>query len=298
MDNLGSRMKRNYEDVTRYMLPKRTNVILRLDGKAFHTLLAGAKKPFDLDVHSAMCHTMEYLVKNIQGAKWGYTQSDEINILLTDYDTLKSEAWFNNNLQKICSIAASMASVEFSSTYGKKGIFDCRVFTIGDFEEVKNYFKWRQIDAQRNAINATAQSLYAHDDLQGRKQDELLRMINFKTNWDNYDDAFKNGVFINEEGEHRVQCFREHNDILTHPINSYKITLTPEALEALKEMRRTPGMIKIFPHPDEVMQAIPYKPVNPWGRFTSMEPNQNIQNLPCRADKEIIKRRFLDGKIR
>lgn len=297
-DNLGSRMKRNYEDVTRYMLPRRTNVILRLDGKAFHTLLAGAKKPFDLDVHTAMVNTMEYLLNNIQGAKWGYTQSDEISILLTDYDTLKSEAWFNNNVQKICSIAASMASVEFSAAYGKKGLFDCRVFTIGDFEEVKNYFKWRQIDAQRNAINATAQSLYSHIELQGRNQEELLRLINFKTNWNEYADAFKNGVFKKVTGETRVQCFREFSDILEDKI-VIKKNFTASEIEDIK--RAVDSHKNTLMQECEHISKISLPPLHnifnlPSGRVTMNRPNQNIQNM-SKEQKEVIKRSFLDGKI-
>ena len=113
-DQLGDRMKAFYEDRTRIKLPRRTYTIIRIDGKAFHTYTKGLKRPFDTGLIDDMNWTTEYLCKNIQGVKFGYVQSDEISLVLTDFDTLQTDLWFDGNLQKMASIAASMATARFN----------------------------------------------------------------------------------------------------------------------------------------------------------------------------------------
>ena len=108
-DMLGQRMKNYYEAIPKTRLMRRTPVAIRIDGKAFHTFTRGFQKPFDEVLGNAMARTMEYLCQNIQGAVFGYTQSDEITILLQDYKKLTTDAWFDYEVQKMCSIAASMA---------------------------------------------------------------------------------------------------------------------------------------------------------------------------------------------
>jgi tRNA(His) 5'-end guanylyltransferase len=116
-DDLGTRMKEYYENVYRFGLTRRTPVAIRIDGKAFHTFTKGFQKPFDEVLMTTMQRTMKYLCENIQGCKIGYTQSDEITLIITDYDTLTTDAWFGYNLQKMCSIAASMATMAFNKFF-------------------------------------------------------------------------------------------------------------------------------------------------------------------------------------
>ena len=112
-DSLGDRMK-EYEYVSRTHLPRRIPVIIRLDGKAFHTFTRGLEKPFDHVMVETMQKTMKYLCENIQGCVLGYTQSDEITLVLTDYENIKTDAWFTYNIQKMASISASMATLAFN----------------------------------------------------------------------------------------------------------------------------------------------------------------------------------------
>ena len=105
-DALGTRMKK-YEYVTRTHLINRCPAIIRIDGKAFHTFTRGFKKPFDEILIKSMQETMKYLCENIQGCVLGYTQSDEITLVLVDYKKLDSCAWFDYNIQKMCSISSS-----------------------------------------------------------------------------------------------------------------------------------------------------------------------------------------------
>ena len=194
-DELGKRMKENYENRTRYSLPRRTYTIIRLDGKAFHTFTRGFDKPFDRDFTWLMNTTAQFLCSEIQGAKLAYVQSDEISLLLTDFAEDGTQAWFDGNIQKMVSVSASMATWHFNERMnsmiethsktkflGAKGgsklaLFDSRIFTISDPVEVENYFVWRQKDAIRNSILMLAQSLYPQSELHKKTQADILGMI-------------------------------------------------------------------------------------------------------------------------
>lgn len=218
-DALGDRMKEFYEDRTRIKLPRRTYTIIRIDGKAFHTYTKGLKRPFDEGLIEDMNNTTAYLCKNIQGAKFGYVQSDEISLVLTDFDELGTHAWFDNNLQKMVSVAASMATAKFNqlrmqrATWEgndiegmldhddiqnfKLAMFDARAFQIPFIDEVENYFIWRQQDAVRNSISSVAQSLYSSKELHGIKTDQMQELIFQKgINWNDYDFRKKRGAVI------------------------------------------------------------------------------------------------------
>lgn len=116
LDALGDRMKK-YEYITRTHLIPRVPVIIRIDGKAFHSFTRGFKRPFDDILIGAMQETTKYLCENIQGCVLGYTQSDEITLVLIDYMRLDSNSWFDYNIQKCCSIAASMATMAFNRVF-------------------------------------------------------------------------------------------------------------------------------------------------------------------------------------
>lgn len=223
-DALGERIKGQYEDRTRYSLPRRTYTIIRMDGKAFHTLTRGFIRPFDYDLMEIMDHTAMALCSSIQGAIIGYVQSDEISILLTDFYNIQTEAWFDGNIQKMASISASIATAAFNSKFAEKainaymmmkfqkgkyhdkdgenkiGIFDSRVFTISDPNEVENYFIWRQADAVRNSIQAAAQSIYGQKELHGKNASQLQELLFQKgINWNDYLSGEKRGRAIIKE---------------------------------------------------------------------------------------------------
>ncbi len=198
-DSLGDRMKNNYENRYRMFLTRRTPVILRLDGKAFHTLTKAFERPFDDTFMSYMSATAFKLCEEIQGAKCAYVQSDEISILITDFDTLTTDAWFDYNIQKMTSISASIASVTFSTLYGHEAFFDSRVFNLPK-EEVCNYFIWRQKDWIRNSVQMVAQFYYSHKQLHQKKIPDMHEMLFAKgINWTNYPTHCKNGQFITKD---------------------------------------------------------------------------------------------------
>lgn len=211
-DELGDRMKTYYEGRHRFMLQRRTYTIIRIDGKAFHTFTRGLEKPFDEQLIEFMQFTAAKLCKEIQGCKLAYTQSDEISLVLTDFDEINTAAWFDGNLQKIASVSASIATAAFANEMNsfvsicedniedtpflEKSFpyFDSRVFQIPTRTEVINYLIWRQQDATRNSISMVAQSLYSHKELHGKSNNEMQEMI-FKKgiNWNDIETYKKRG---------------------------------------------------------------------------------------------------------
>lgn len=203
-DTLGDRMKSRYEDRTRYLLPARTYTILRVDGRAFHTWTKGLETPYDKRFMTWMDRAAEALVMEIAGSRFAYVQSDEISVLATDFDEITSEAWFDANIQKLTSVAASIATAAFNAavqTYvgsvRRPATFDARVFTIPDPVEVANYFIWRQKDAERNSVSLLSQHYYTAKQLHGKNvaaQHELIHQAG--DNWAKHPTGFKRGRVI------------------------------------------------------------------------------------------------------
>jgi len=232
MDNseLAKRMK-SYELVPKSVLMKRVPVAIRLDGKAFHTFTRGFQKPFDDILIKTMQETMKYLCENIQGCVLGYTQSDEITLILIDYKKLTSNAWFDYEVQKICSIAASMATMAFNNIFTDivnkkysfytttefgcdyindidafnklcdnyfskvgKAMFDARCFNIPK-EEVANLIYWRQLDATRNSIQMVGQANFSHKELQNKSCNQIQDMLFLEKgiNWNDLETHKKRG---------------------------------------------------------------------------------------------------------
>lgn len=228
-DSLGDRMKQ-YEYVTRNYLTRKLPVIVRLDGKAFHSFTRGFKKPFDEVFVKSMQETMKYLCENVQGCVLGYCQSDEITLVLVDYQSREACSWFDNNIQKMVSVSASMATMAFnrffinnchqwyednidfdelilSTDVGiktlfnaytkacKKGaMFDSRVFTLPK-EEVINCLIWRQQDATRNSIQSVGQANFSHNQLHGKNCSDIqdMLMLEKDINWNDYPTHLKRG---------------------------------------------------------------------------------------------------------
>jgi tRNA(His) guanylyltransferase len=201
-DSLGDRMK-DYENVTRYVIPRRTYTILRLDGKAFHTYTRNLQKPFDSELSDDIVRSVIALLTEIDGARFAYCQSDEISILVTDVDNVNTQTWFNGNIQKISSVASSFLTAQFNARRFVRqteqnnseiktislACFDCRTFFIPDRIEVMNYFRWRNQDCRRNSISMVAYSLFSHKSLQGKNSADKIAMIGEKLGKP-YEEAF------------------------------------------------------------------------------------------------------------
>lgn len=199
--SLGDRMKQ-HESVYRAYLPRKTYTILRLDGRSFHTYLKNADKPFDFRVIEDMQNITRKLCKDISGSIFGYTQSDEISILLQDFATNNTEPWFGGNIQKIVSISASLATLYLAQfrpepIYGS-AVFDARVFSLSTRAEVANYFLWRQQDAVRNSISMAASAYFSPSQLQYKNSNDRQEMLWSQkgVNWNSYPTIAKRGSMI------------------------------------------------------------------------------------------------------
>ncbi len=219
-DALGSRIK-DHEHRSRFMLPRRTYTLVRVDGKSFHNYTSGCQRPYDIGLMEDMDSAARALCEQMEGARLAYVQSDEITILLTDFESPQTQAWFDNNLCKIVSISASIATSEFNRARlmrkltlealpfatltcdylrdFKQAHFDSRAFSIADKMEVYNTFLWRQQDATRNSISMAAQANFSHSELQGKSSNEMQEMLFQEKgiNWSqDYPIGFKRGRCI------------------------------------------------------------------------------------------------------
>lgn len=224
-DELGIRMKTFYEQIPKTRLMRRCPVIIRIDGKTHHSYTKGFQKPFDEVYTKSMQETAKYLCENIQGCVLSYQQSDEISLVLVDYKKLNSSAWFDYEVEKMCSIAASMATMAFNKFFMfefeefnrwvyegnptdnekwlndvyykamcKGAMFDARVFNIPK-EEVTNYIYWRQNDAIRNSIQMVGQANFSHKELQNKSCNDIQDMLMTQKgiNWNDFPTYQKRG---------------------------------------------------------------------------------------------------------
>ena len=232
--SLGDRIKSSYEDRSKTFLNRRTITIIRLDGKGFSKFTKNLNKPFDDGFSDDMDATALYLCENIQGAKFAYTQSDEISVVLCDFDNLETDAWFDYNVQKMTSIAASLATSKFNqlrmlrdfnenidfyrSEYMEPSVvrdfklacFDARVFQVPNVDEMFNAILWRQQDCTRNSVSMAASAWYSHKELEKKSSSDKQEML-FKKgiNWNDYAIKYKRGSVIKKETTVFEKAFNE-----------------------------------------------------------------------------------------
>lgn len=221
---LSDRIQDYYEDRTKTFLMRKMITCIRLDGKGFSKLTSTLNKPFDDGFSDDMDATAAYLCENIQGAKFAYTQSDEITVVMTDYDTNESQAWFDYSVQKMVSISASLATAKFNqlrmmregTTFNaesvrelglnykikahKLAMFDARVFQVPNVDEMVNTMIWRQQDCTRNSVSMAASANFPHKLLEGKKSSDKQDLLMTKgINWNDYKPKYKRGSVISKQ---------------------------------------------------------------------------------------------------
>lgn len=203
-DSLGERMK-CYEAVTHHHLTRRCPVIVRVDGRAFHTWTRGLGRPFDQRIVFAMLHATIRIVGEIQGCKLAYTQSDEASFLLTDFDTLETQPWFGYDLAKVISMSASIMTAAFNIAAYDHGLgtvrhvpatFDARAFNVPR-EDIPNYFLWRAMDWQRNSVQMLAQAHFSPKELYRKRRADMIQMLAaIGHSWEALEPRLKYGSFV------------------------------------------------------------------------------------------------------
>lgn len=202
-DEFGDKLKALESVTTNFKIDQNLPVIVRLDGCAFHTFTKGLNRPFDINLSNLMVETTEYLC-SVSNAKIGYTQSDEITLVLMT-DSPESKMLFDGKLFKLTSVLASKCSAFFNKKLSRFlpskdreiPAFDCRVFNVPDKKTVIDVLKWRMSDATRNSISMAAQANFSHKSLQGKSSRDMLEMLKEKgVEWSEYPEFFKYGTFI------------------------------------------------------------------------------------------------------
>lgn len=212
---------RYYESIQSQCLMSSLPVIIRVDGKCFSKFTKNFQKPFDPAMAHAMIATATALAQQIPGTKIAYTQSDEVSLVLMLTDD--QEPYHSYRIEKLCSTAASIATLAFNralgwyaseivfteetaryqqaydAAYTKGALFDARAFSIPD-DDVLNYLIWRQNDCTRNSINAAARTVATPSKLTGLSTNDMQELLfQNKINWNDYPDQFKRGTFITKQ---------------------------------------------------------------------------------------------------
>ena len=234
-DSMGDRMKDNYEKRNKNMLPRRGYVLARIDGKAFHSYTKRFE-PFDPILRNAFEHVAKYLIKNVSGCRLVYLQSDEITLLLTDFDSVQTDAWYGNNQDKLNSVLASMVTAVFNkymydkhvvASNNRLAMFDCRTWYMADPFEVANQFIWRQKDWIKNSVQMFARQYFPQGALQGKKREEMLEMCLEKGHdWNELPNEFRNGILVaKDQGTWRgtTPIFTENRNVLYTSIPTFFI---------------------------------------------------------------------------
>lgn len=205
--SLTERMK-GYEDISRIYLTKRTPVIIRLDMKCGSNWTSSLNNKFDIRMSNWMKETVKYAMDEIQGSVFAFSVSDEISLFLRDWDKLTTAAWFDNNLQKIVSVSASIITAKFNEAVkdsgyrlnnGKLAHFDSRAFILPK-EEVVNYFIYRQHDGLRNSVSAYANHIFGHKAVQGKNVVDMKSMLQQNgTPWEELSTVFRHGFAIKKD---------------------------------------------------------------------------------------------------
>lgn len=150
-DDLDAKM-RQFETAHDFCVLPGLFLVARIDGRSFTRLTKEVHKfeaPFDERFRDHMVATVQHLMNSGFRALYGYTQSDEISLLFH-----RDEALFDRKLRKYHSVLAGEASAAFSLSLGSAACFDCRISQLPTAQLVVDYFRWRQEDATRNALNA------------------------------------------------------------------------------------------------------------------------------------------------
>ena len=237
VDPIGHRMKTRYEMPFRATLPQCTYMIVRVDGKAFHTYTKGSVRPYDSGVAEAMDAGALALAAEMKGCQFGYGQSDEFSFLATDFDTYQTEPWFKGNVQKIASVSASIFTAAFNFARMQQrpelrgdelkvlmsAAFDARVFVIPSRAEVANYFLWRQQDAEHNSLNMLASCYFTHAELLRASNSDRHEMLHCKgVNWSDCPADQKRG---------RVVCRKERTREVNYVHSRTQEAITEEVTE-------------------------------------------------------------------
>lgn len=197
--------------------------ILRIDGKAFHTFLRHAVKPYDKRVMDAMVLSAADLMAEMGGtARMAYIQSDECSVVINDGISQNSQPWFDNNIQKIVSVAACTFGNSFNGYYqgtDEDAAFDARIFVLPDLTELTNNLIWRQQDATRNSIQTYGRAYFSQAEMHGLRNDDVQAKLlaEHDTNWNDFPTWTKRGAIVRrvESPDYEIPIFTTDREYIS-----------------------------------------------------------------------------------
>lgn len=198
-DDLGRRIKRDYEDALRLVLPRHAYYVIRIDGRSFHKFTADLTRPYSRPLADAMDRAAAGLCGEMIGCRFAYGQSDEYSFLLSDIETEESPLWFDGHVQKMVSVSASFFTAAFARAFpsGKMAVFDSRVLVMARPAAVEDYFVWRQLDASANSLNMLASAHFEPRDLEGQSTAARHDLLHARgVNWSKEPADFKRGRVV------------------------------------------------------------------------------------------------------
>lgn len=211
LDGIGARMKAYEKTYTENYIPPNSYGIVRVDGKAFHTYTKNLKKPYDFDLIRDMGVVAQVLCKEIQGARFAYTQSDEISVFFEDVSSEKSQQWCGGKITKMVSISAAIASAnltlirstrrpDMAGSAPNPAYFDSRVFVLPDPQAVVDYFNWRWADCVKNSISMLASAHFSDKQLHGKStEDRKIMLSDIGMPWFDQEPVAKVGQLTEKE---------------------------------------------------------------------------------------------------
>lgn len=205
---LASRFKA-VEQAHRHVLAAGGFVIVRVDGKSFHTYVKGLDRPFDRDFATAMVGAGLALCESDCPARLAYVQSDEISVVM---DVRTGQPWFGGRIDKITSVVSSMVTAHFnqamSTRTGRLGYFDARVLALDLVADVIGYLEWRRADALRNSVSMLAHHTFSDASLRGVGTAERKKMLASAGNsWDDLPVDLKAGALLIPEKRRETVTF-------------------------------------------------------------------------------------------
>lgn len=222
-DAMGDRQKAYEQREAGYTLMPGLPVLVRLDGRAFHTFTRGMKRPYDERLSRAMIETTKYMVEATH-ASIGYCQSDEISLAFPNRD-LAAKMMFDARAQKLCSVLAAEATGEFRDIvratmpekFRSKPVFDARVWSVPTLDVAAEHFLWREADATRNSLTMAAHAFYSHKELHKVGYAGKHEMLHAKgINWNDYPAFFKRGTYVRRE---KVEKYLSEDELARIPAN-------------------------------------------------------------------------------
>lgn len=196
-------------------LVRRMPMIVRVDGRCFHTKTKGLEKPFSENLRLSLLGAALTVMRDSQNCNLAYHQSDEVSFLFVDYERHETEPWFGRDVQKVVSVTASIFTAAFNvrpPTWGG-WTFDARAFNLPR-AEVANYFLWRARDWKRNSIQMVARAHFSHRECKNKNAADLHEMLHAKgVNWADLADHWKNGSYLMEGGQMRSDIRPEYSAV-------------------------------------------------------------------------------------